>query len=260
MSEKIDLNKVRPIQEISFVIQGEGSLMGVPHLLIRLSGCRLRCQFKDSFCDTWYASWKPEKGGFSMQDIKDKVRERTFQPKHVFITGGGPTLHKELLPALVDMCKYHLGMHVTIETEGSEFVSTNADLISLSPKGSNSTPRIDSPKPWSDTEFVTQKEVDQHEKWRKNYDAMIQFKMHQWQNMRDIQLKPVISDLESLEEFKELQKVLGISNSDCWLMPEGITDEQLAVNRQMLIKICVDEGYNYTDRLHVIAYGDKRGV
>jgi len=27
-----------------------------------------------------------------------------------------------------------------------------------------------------------------------------------------------------------------------------------------LMDLCVREGYNFTDRLHIIAYGDTRGV
>lgn len=254
--EKIDLEKPRPIQELSAVIQGEGSLMGVPHLLIRFTGCKLRCQFKDSFCDTWYASWKPDKGSFNLQDVIDFI-EKNNHIDHVFITGGGPTLQKKLLPQVVDICK-NMQLYVTIETEGSEFVETNADMISLSPKGSNSTPRLGSVKPWGGE--VTQKEIDQHEKWRGNYDAMKQLIRHQIMGYRKYQLKPVISCKEDLEEFKELQKTLSVPNHLVWLMPEGITDEQLQKNRQWLFEVCVAEGYNFTDRLHVIVYGDKRGV
>ena len=255
--KEIDLSKTQPIQELSVVIQGEGSLMGIPHLLIRLSGCRLRCQFADSFCDTWYASWNPEKGSFTLQDVIDFI-EKNNHISHVFITGGGPTLHRELLPQLVDICKNML-LYVTIETEGSEFVSTNADLISLSPKLSNSTPQVGTKKPWGGV--VTDKEREQHERWRTNVVAMSDLIDHQIKRGKDYQLKPVISNRESLKEFIELQERLGVVNSKCWLMPEGINDEQLTKNRQLLFDVCTKYGYNYTDRLHIIAYkGDKRGV
>lgn len=241
-----------PIQELSKVIQGEGSLMGIPHFLIRFTGCRLRCQFKNSFCDTWYASWKPEKGKFSIVDVKEFILSNP-NIHHVFITGGGPTLHRELLPEVVDLCREY-NLHTTIETEGSEFVPTNADLISLSPKLSNSTPILGSITPYG--EEVVQKNIDQHERWRKNYLAMSQLISYH----KDYQLKPVISSQVDLVEFKELQKVLGVPNNKCYLMPEGIEDNQLQVNRRWLMELCIEEGYNYTDRLHVIAYGDLRGV
>jgi len=76
----------------------------------------------------------------------------------------------------------------------------------------------------------------------------------------DYQLKPVISNEEDLNEVKELQEKLGISNDKVWLMPEGLVTEELTVRRKWLMELCQKEGYNYTDRLHIIAYGDKRGV
>ena len=41
-------------------------------------------------------------------------------------------------------------------------------------------------------------------------------------------------------------------------MPEGVTDEQLQKTRKWLFDVCVKEGYRYSDRLHIIAFGDVR--
>ena len=79
-------------------------------------------------------------------------------------------------------------------------------------------------------------------------------------NHPDYQLKPVISNLRELAEVKELQEILDIPNNKVWLMPEGLTPEQLNERRVWLMELCEQEGYNFTDRLHIIAYGDKRGV
>jgi hypothetical protein len=43
-------------------------------------------------------------------------------------------------------------------------------------------------------------------------------------------------------------------------MPEGLEPEQLNKRRRWLMELCQAKGYNYTDRLHIIAYGDLRGV
>lgn len=42
-------------------------------------------------------------------------------------------------------------------------------------------------------------------------------------------------------------------------MPEGITREQLDAKRLQTIEACLNNGYNFTDRLHIIAWGNKRG-
>jgi len=249
----MDYTKKQPLGEMYTCLQGEGKYIGIPHILIRVSGCRLRCQFSDSFCDTPYASWKPEKGKYTLQDVKE-FYESNPQVNHTMITGGGPTIHGELLKELCIIGKQYDHL-VTIETEGSEFVQTEADCISLSPKLSNSTPR---PGTWMDyvNREVTEKDKQQHEKWRCNYDAMRDL----LDNHEDYQLKPVISSEEDLKEVKELQEILCIPNEMVWLMPEGLTPEQLNGRRIWLMELCEREGYNFTDRLHIIAYGDKRGV
>ena len=246
-------DKVIPINEIYTCLQGEGKLTGVPHILIRVTGCRLRCQFSNSFCDTPYSSWGPEKGKFTYQDIFEFYDDNKHI-KHTMITGGGPTLHRDMLVELCHLVK-EFDHYITIETEGSESVSTSADLISLSPKLSNSTPR---PGTWMSylNREVTEQDKEKHEKWRCNYEAMrLLLDLHP-----DYQLKPVISNEKDLEEIKELQKELGVPNRKVYLMPEGLEPKQLNERRRWLMDLCTKEGYNYTDRLHIIAYGDIRGV
>ena len=65
---------------------------------------------------------------------------------------------------------------------------------------------------------------------------------------------------EDLTEVDYIQDILDIPNDKVWLMPEGLTQEQLNERRVWLMELCEQEGYNFTDRLHIIAYGDKRGV
>jgi 7-carboxy-7-deazaguanine synthase len=242
-----------PINEVYSCLQGEGKLLGIPHLLIRVTGCRLRCQFTNSFCDTPYSSWKPEKGKYGYEDIHDFYMKHKHI-KHTMITGGGPTIHSNLLKELCKIGKFY-NHYITIETEGSEFVETHADMISLSSKLSNSTPVPGTWMPYLNRE-VTESDKKKHEKWRKNYDAMKKLIEYH----PDYQLKPVISNENDLQEVKELQKILNIPNDKVWLMPEGLVEEQLNERRRWLMDLCTEQGYNFTDRLHIIAYGDKRGV
>jgi len=249
----MDYNKVQPLGETYSCLQGEGKYIGIPHILIRVTGCRLRCQFSNSFCDTPYASWKPEKGKFTLNDIV-KFYEDNPHIKYTMITGGGPTIHPELLKELCKIGKDY-GHTITIETEGSEFVETEADCISLSPKLSNSTPQPGTWMPFANRE-VTEKDKQQHEKWRCNYDAMKKLIEYH----PDYQLKPVISIETDLNEVEDLQNILGIPNDKVWLMPEGLVTEELNKRRVWLMELCQNYGYNFTDRLHIIAYGDTRGV
>ena len=88
----MDYNKNQPLGEAYTCLQGEGKYMGIPHILLRVTGCRLRCQFHDSFCDTPYASWAPEKGKYTLNDVIE-FYEKNTHIKHTMITGGGPTIH-----------------------------------------------------------------------------------------------------------------------------------------------------------------------
>lgn len=253
--------KIQPIQEVYSCLQGEGRLIGVPHILIRTTGCPLRCQFSDTdFCDSWYTSWHPKKGMFSLEMVEDFLIKNPHI-KHTMITGGSPTMHPELLVELVDLCK-RWDHYVTIETEGSKFVPTNADLISLSPKFRNSKPRIDTVTP--EGKSVIGRDVTRHEKHRKKWGAMGQMLEHH----PEFQIKPVISTTGDLSELSELsslieyldQKWVSVKKKDVYLMPAGGTREELDKRRVELIEYCVASGYNYTERLHIVAYNNKIGV
>ena len=43
-------------------------------------------------------------------------------------------------------------------------------------------------------------------------------------------------------------------------MPQGTKAESLKEKQIWLVEICKEYGFNYTDRLHIHMYGDKRGV
>ncbi len=253
MSETNDELEMVPVNEIYVCLQGEGPLSGVPHILIRTVGCRLRCQFKDSFCDTSFNSWKPEKADKSWDDIIE-IYKANPQIKHTLITGGGPTLHPVFIQELAMFAKGRNHI-ITLETEGSEFVQTICDHISLSPKLTNSIPVIGSVNPYT-KQLVITSHVNQHEKYRTNYDAMKQMVLKH----RDTWLKFVISTEEDINEAKAIALKLGVFFDKVYFMPEGVEEEQLREKRKWLFDVCIKEGINYTDRLHILVYGDKRGV
>lgn len=247
------MQKNQAIAEIYPCLQSEGSLTGIPHLLIRTTGCTLRCQFSDTdFCDSSYTSWSPEKGVFSLDDVVVMYKKYPHI-RHTMLTGGSPLMNEKLAIELVRIAR-SFGHHITIETEGSRFVATGCDLLSLSPKLSNSRPRVGATQP--NGKGVTQKHLDRHEKFRKSYDVMKQLIA----NAKDYQLKPVISDINrDMAEVKSIQVELGIPNDKVYLMPAGGTEEELKDKRAPLMEYCWQNGYNYTDRIHITAYGDKRG-
>jgi len=131
------------ISEIYRSDQGEGALTGTPSIFVRTSGCNLRCEF----CDTPFASWEPEGPVLSVDEIMQQVlsiASNDASLKHVVVTGGEPLLPLEMVSLCLRL-KQH-PFHITIETAGTIDREITCDLMSISPKMSNSTPSVDRAK------------------------------------------------------------------------------------------------------------------
>ena len=254
----MDYNKIQPIIEAYTCIQTEGSRAGRPHFLIRTTGCTHRCYFGEGgWCDSWYTSIHPEKGTWTLNAIKE-LFESNPQINHLMITGGSPTMHPELVDALVTMAKDMRDMYVTIETEGSHFIETNykIDLVSLSPKFANSIPKLGVETPSG--AITDDRMIKQHNKFRMNYDAMK--KMIEYHS--DYHFKPVV-DRNEPEIWNEIEGFIvanNIPSSKVWVMPAGDTFDKLQPNYAYVMEECIKRGYNFTGRAHIVAYNDKRGV
>ena len=103
------------IAELFYSIQGEGSLVGVPSVFIRTSGCNLRC----AWCDTPYTSWQPEGTELDLDQILDEVA--AHPARHVVVTGGEPMIAPDIV-ALTERLRER-GLHITIETAGTVFAA-----------------------------------------------------------------------------------------------------------------------------------------
>jgi 7-carboxy-7-deazaguanine synthase len=221
------------IAELFYSIQGEGTLVGVPSVFIRTSGCNLRC----SWCDTPYTSWQPEGTDLSLDQILDEVR--AHPARHVVVTGGEPMIAPEILP-LTERLR-ELGLHITIETAGTVFHPVACDLMSISPKLANSTPA----GPWA----------AQHDRLRIQPNVLGEL-MRRY----DYQLKFVIARPEDMEEVRPLLETLGAEPARVILMPEGIEAGRLRERGIWLAEICKEEGFRFSPRLHVDLWGNQRGV
>ena len=229
------------ISELFFSIQGEGELTGVPSVFVRTSGCNLRCRW----CDTKYASWKPEGENVTINDLLDKVC--SYPVRHIVISGGEPMIAKGI-EEFTHLLK-ESGKHITIETAGT--IAPNGiqcDLASLSPKLSDSTPKEgDINKEW----------IDRHESKRLDYDIL-----SEWVNSYNFQLKFVVS---KEEEIKEIQNVISriegkILPEKVLLMPEGIDPDTLRSRYDLLIGLCKENGYRLCHRLHIDLFGNTPGT
>lgn len=246
------------ILELYTCVQTEGSKAGYPNILVRFTGCTHRCYFGEGgWCDSWYTSIHPEKAKYSINDVEQMIKDNP-QIKHMMITGGSPTMYPEMVNEIINIAKQLRGMHITLETEGSHFIETNykIDLISLSPKFSNSIPKLGAKTPQG--KDVDQKMIDQHNKFRMNYDVIK--KMINYHT--DYHFKPVVdrNDPTIWYEIEEFINNTDTPNHKVWVMPAGDTFDKLQPNYAYVMEECIKRGFNFTGRAHIVAYNDLRGV
>lgn len=254
-----DYNKVLSINELYEAIQGEGSRAGLPTIVIRTLGCQLRCFFGEEggFCDSWRNSWKLEKGIYTFNDIIKMYDDRP-DITEMMLTVGGPSMHPALINSLCNFC-HERGIIMTIETEGSQEIHTDKPihLVSISPKFSNTTPIVGLKTEWG--REVTQNEVDKHEKNRTNPIAIQQL----INSHLDFQIKPVVnpsSQPEIWNEVLDFIKLHNIPKDKIWIMPPGDSRDKLIKTYPDVINFCVENGYNFTGRPHIMAFDTRRLV
>jgi len=227
------------IAEIFHSIQGEGLLAGVPSIFIRTSGCNLRCHW----CDTPYASWKPEGPEMSIEEILKKISE--WNCNHIVLTGGEPMIAPDL-PELATALKKQK-RHITIETAGT--IPPNGipcDLASISPKLSNSTPPPERDPAWAKKHEATRLQPEVITEWIRKYP---------------FQLKFVVSSELDLEEIKDLlSRLPHVPLHQILLMPEGTDVKTLATRSPWLVEICKREGFRFCPRLQIELFGHTRGT
>ncbi|MFO0860910.1 MAG: 7-carboxy-7-deazaguanine synthase QueE [Phycisphaerales bacterium] len=234
-----------PISETFTSIQGEGKLAGVPSWFVRFSGCNLRC----AWCDTPYASWNPEFTARSIESLLEEAGANRLRGiAHAVVTGGEPMMFPAVSPLTRELRA--LGMHITIETAGTITREVTCDLMSISPKLSNSTPGVSDPRDPGGVWRI------RHEERRLDV-AVLQRLL---EAAPERQLKFVVSEPAQLTEIEGvLKRLAGWRPDDVLLMPEGVTVQTLQ-SRRWIVDECIRRGWRYCPRLHIEIFGNKRGT
>ncbi|MBR5627516.1 MAG: 7-carboxy-7-deazaguanine synthase QueE [Thermoguttaceae bacterium] len=216
--------------------QGEGLWTGVESTFVRVAGCNLRC----SFCDTSYASWENKEGEeLSVEEVAGRVL--LYGCRHVILTGGEPMLYSEMIPLTRLLKERHLS--VTIETAGTLELPVVCDLMSISPKLSNSTP------------FGASKSIIQlHEtnRYRPNI-------LQQLINQYNFQLKFVVDEPEDLLEIESfLSKLDNVPPNRVFLMPMATDVSTMYEKAEWIVSYATPRGYHYCPRMQLVWFGNLR--
>ena len=243
------------IAEIFRSIQGEGFLTGTPSVFVRTSGCNLRC----SYCDTPYASWSPEGDDLAVEEIVARVEQLALPPpgpspatplaasgpiQHVVLTGGEPMLFAELIPLTAGLRRR--GQHVTVETAGTLYLPLECDLMSISPKLSNSTPSPQADARWQRRHELNRHAVEVIRRLVDEYQYQLKFVIDRPEDCREVE--------EYLVEFPQIDR------SRVMLMPQGTDPRQLAEKARWLEPYCAEHRLGYCPRRQIEWFGQQRGT
>jgi len=227
------------IAEIYKSVQGEGFLSGAESAFVRASGCNLRCWF----CDSPFASWTPEGDDLPVEEILARVAD--LQVGHVVLTGGEPMLFAELIPLCAGLRA--AGAHITIETAGTLYLPLDCDLMSVSPKLSNSTPSVGQ----SSLKWRERHEHDRHA------PEVVRRLVREY----PYQLKFVVdtpADCAEVEAY--LAQMPEIDRSRAMLMPQGTDAQTLARQAEWLEPYCQQHGLIFCPRRQIEWFGFARGT
>ncbi len=235
--------------EIFRSIQGEGPAIGRPRTFVRLSGCNLHCVW----CDTAY-TWNWVGTPFAHENNKKfeigaemtaltiaetAARIKALPSEGMVVTGGEPLLQMNAVVELIDALRVddHYAI-VDIETNGS--IVPSEDLID----------RIDS--------FVVSPKLA-----HSGNDANVALKhdaLSRFAQLTSTSLKFVAKDASDVAAAAAIVERYDFPPQRVYIMPEGTTSNALLARGPTFIDAVIAHGFNYSDRLHIHLFGQKRGV
>ncbi|MFJ7272723.1 7-carboxy-7-deazaguanine synthase QueE [Streptomyces sp. NPDC099050] len=223
-------------------VQGEGPSAGQRCGFLRLGGCNLSCHW----CDTPYTwDWKgisdegraydPRKELNSMS-VADVLRDLlAMDVDLIVISGGEPLKQQKRIVPLVRILR-NRGISVELETNGT--VVPDDELIELGVRF-NVSPKL------AHAGDPLHRRIKPPALQKLGKTPGVAFKF-------------VCKSHEDLDEVSSLQGELGIG--PIWIMPEGKNVTDISRHLGNLSDEVVRRNWNLSTRLHVLAWGDQRGV
>lgn len=253
------------INEVFPAIQGEGYSMWCPVVFVRTYGCNLRCGFKNpdgtKGCDTPY-TWKPsetmidDKNMYTPEMLVDEIMMYPSH-KHWVISWWEPLLQQDKLIEVIKVYRERNGFYpyVEVETNGTvipskEFAQlVNHFNVSVKLENSNATEETWYSKEdyeyWFNTEERRIKEA-----------AILDFS-----SRSNAYFKFVVDrELKVLKEIEGIKERFGIDNWNIMLMPEWNSPEDMNASSENIINYCIEKGYRFSTRLHILVYWYRRWV
>lgn len=227
-----------PIAEIFSSIQAEGKSLGKPSIFVRVWGCNLRCRFNGESCDTPYAVVTEKDKAKMMNNPELMSNIRTYTPiKHIVWTGGEPMLYQDFIGQAMRIL-YNEGYTSEIETNGTIFCEpltrVAIDQFNISPKLKSSNQ-----EEGYDNKRINDKVIDSYPEEKSTF-------------------KFVVNSIDDIAEILTLHS--RHNKLPVYLMPQGMTREEIIKNAPYVVELCLKRNFNYSPREHIILWDKKRGV
>ena len=249
------------IVEKFFSIQGEGKYAGYPSFFLRTGGCNLNCPgFNTKYsvdgkekrgCDTYFAvdrdfakEWKLIKSAKSLiKDLEEEFKKIGYNP-HIVITGGEPLLYYndkifyEVVEYFVERgFLITFETNATVEVDFNNFPAYKECIFALSIKLSNSK----EPKAK-----------------RVNVNAIDNIIKNAKESFFKFTLSKELIKTTAKEEILEITK--NYPNNLIYCMPVGECRKTIWGNDEAVFNFCKENGYIYSDRLHIRVFDKTKGV
>lgn len=249
-----------PVSEVFYSFQGEGVNCGRRALFVRLMGCNLTCGYTTTpraadtpvagsmLCDTEY-TWNaarhnltagtrhltPQQVWDELAALDPSATDPTLAPVDLIVVSGGePLLHTEALTHLATRAT-ETGRQLEIETNatitpGAELISTGAAFNAGLKLANTAVPRKKRIKPAA----IRAIQASGKARW-----------------------KFVVRDEDDLAEVVDLQREFGLT--EVWLSPEGTSTDGVVRSMRTVADEALKKGFHVTTRMHVLAWGNRRG-
>ena len=221
-------------------LQGEGPSSGQPAGFIRLWGCNLDCRW----CDTPYTWDTTGKNGVvferDVESVTMPIDElvaavESFNVPRVVVTGGEPLVQRN---ELGELCAALVGAGFAVEVETNGTLAPDIGEVATQVRW-NVSPKLG--------HAGTSRESIK--------DTLSAFAR------LDSVFKFVVAQVDDLDEIEGvLDRFPEIEPHQVWVMPEGRTADRIVGRLEVIADAVVARRWNLSTRLHVLCWGDERGV
>jgi len=242
-------------------IQGEGPNAGKNTIFIRFFGCNLANSCGVDWCDSGHSFYtdnelkkdpitgnpteyppKPDRLTYaSVEKFCEVIFELDSIAKfnNIVFTGGEPLLWQMTIAKILGYLKNQYNRTVTVEIETNGTIQIEPELTDwFRMVHFNISPKVHVVKKFPLVEQLSTKTFD-HDDW------IIKF---------------VYEDDETEDQIASFIKKYDIENHKVYIMPEGITTEVQIKKMQPIAEWCINKGYNFSPRLHVLIWNLAKGI